>query len=159
MLTLDRSFAAEREEGCWEGLLQYPISPATVFLGKLAVNVIALAVLQGLLILSFVVFCDVPLLAHPWPLLLTALLGNLGMASVGTLVSALASGIRHGANLSVLLVLPMVIPVVLAAAEATRLMVADDLGASYWRWVQLLGAFATIFVTAGIVLFDYVIED
>ena len=26
-LALDRSFAAEREDGCWEGLLCYPVSP------------------------------------------------------------------------------------------------------------------------------------
>jgi heme exporter protein B len=159
MLTLDRSFAAEREDGCWEGLLHYPLSRSTIYLAKLAVNVIALAVLQGLLILLFAVLGDVPLLVHPWALLLVALLGNFGVAAVGTLVSALAAGIRHGANLSLLLVLPLLIPVVLAAAEATRLMLADDLGSAWWRWVQLLAAFALIFITAGTVLIDYVVED
>jgi heme exporter protein B len=158
-LTLDRSFAAEREEGCWEGLLLYPTSPATIYLAKLAVNVIALAALQVLLTLLFVVLCDVPLLDHPWAMLLVLLLGNVGVAALGTLVSALVTAVRHGANLSVLLVLPMVIPVLLAAAEATRLIVAGDLGAPWWRWVQMLAAFAAIYITAGTVLFNYVVED
>ena len=121
MLALDRSFAAEREDGCWEGLLLYPLAPATIYLAKLAVNVVCLAVLELLLVPLFVVLADVPLLAHPWAMLLVALLGNLGIAAVGTLLGALTAGLRHGSSLSALLILPMVVPVVLAAAEATRL--------------------------------------
>ncbi len=159
MLAVDRSFASEREEGCWEGLLLYPVSPAAVYLAKLAVNVVALAALQGVLIPLFVFLSDVPLLAHPWAMLLVALLGNLGIAAIGTLLSALGAGVRQSSNLVVLLVLPMAIPVVLAAAEATRLLTHETVAAEWWRWAQLLGAFAVIFITAGIVLFDYVIED
>jgi heme exporter protein B len=159
MLALDRSFAAEREDGCWEGLLLYPVSPATVYLAKLVVNVIALAAVQCVLVPLFVALADVPLLARPWPLVAVAILGNVGIAAVGTLVSALAAGIRQNANLSVLLVLPLVIPVVLAAAEATRLIAQDDLGAAWWQWIQLLAAFAVIFTTAGTVLFEFVAEE
>ncbi|MEE8452682.1 MAG: heme exporter protein CcmB, partial [Thermoguttaceae bacterium] len=92
-------------------------------------------------------------------LLLVALLGNLGIASIGTLLSALATSIRQNGNLLVLLVLPMVIPVVLGAAEATRLIAENDLGDAWWRWIQLLAAFAVIFITAGTVLFEFVVED
>ncbi len=92
-------------------------------------------------------------------MLLVALLGNLGLASVGTLVSALAAGIRHGAGLAVLLVLPLVVPVVLAAAEATRLVAQGPLGPDAWRWLQFLIAFDVIFITAGTVLFDFVVEE
>jgi heme exporter protein B len=158
-LVLDRSFAAERDDGCWDGLLLYPVSKTTVYLAKLAVNVIALAALQLVLIPLFAVLTDVPLLDHPGAIALVALLGTLGVAAVGTLLSALAAGIRHGPSLLPLVVLPLVIPVVLAAAEATRLTVENDLGAAWWRWVQLLAAFAVIFITVGIVLFDVVVED
>ncbi|MHC4178933.1 MAG: heme exporter protein CcmB [Planctomycetota bacterium] len=159
MLAIDRSFASEREDGCWEGLLLYPISPTAVYLAKLAVNVVALAALQCVMIPLFEVLSDVPLLAHPGAILLVALLGNLGIAAVGTLLSALAAAIRPSGNLLVVLVLPMVIPVVLAAAEATRLAAEGNLGAAWWGWVRLLGAFAIIFVVAGAVLFDFAIED
>ncbi len=159
MLAIDRSFACERENGCWEGLRLYPTSPSVVYAAKLAVNAIALAALQCVLIPLFVVLSDVPLFNHPGKLLLVALLGNLGIASIGTLLSALATSIRQNGNLLVLLVLPMVIPVVLAAAEATRLIAENDLGAQWWRWVQLLGAFAIVFITAGTVLFEFVVEE
>jgi len=159
MLAIDRSFAAEREQGCWEALRLYPVPPTAVYLAKLAVNVIAVAALQCILIPLFVVLSDVPLLAYPWAMLLVAFLGNLGIAAVGTLLSALTGGIRPNGNLLVLLVLPMVIPVVLAAAEATRLIALGDFGPAWWRWIQLLGAFAVVFVTAGTILFDFAIEE
>ena len=158
-LAIDRSFASEREDGCWEGLLTYPISPTVIYLAKLAVNVVALAALQCVLVPLFVVLSDVPLLAHPGAMLLVALLGNLGIAALGTLLSALAGGIRHGGNLLALLMLPMAVPVVLASAEATRLVAQGDFGVQWWRWIQLLGAFAIIFITAGTLLFDFLVED
>lgn len=159
MLAVDRSFASEHEEGCWEGLLLYPVPPAAVYLAKLAGNVVALAALECVLIPLFVVLSDVPLLAHPWAILLVAVLGNLGIAAVGTLLSAVAAGTRRGGHLSVLLVLPAAVPVVFAAAEATRLATENDFGAPWWRWIQLLAAFAVIFITAGTVLFDFVVEE
>jgi heme exporter protein B len=158
-LALDRSLAAEREDGCWEGLLLYPVSSTTIYLAKVAVNVVALAALQCVLIPLFAVLSDVPLLARPGPIILIALLGNLGISALATLLSALATAVRHGAYLLPVLALPMAIPVVLAAAEATRLTVENDLGDAWWQWVRLLGAFAVIFVTAGIALFDFAVED
>jgi len=159
MTAIDRSFASEREEGCWEGLKLYPISPTTVFLAKLIVNAVALAVLQCLLIPLFFALADVSLWAHPCRLLLIAALGNLGIAAIGTLLSALATGIRKGGNLLVLLVLPLTIPVLLAAAESTRLLVENQINDAWWRWIQLLAALAVLFVTAGTMLYEYAVED
>jgi len=158
MRGLDRAFTSEREQGCWEGLLLCPISSTTVYLGKLAANVVVLAGLQCVLIPLFVLFSDVPLLAHPGAMLLVAGLGNIALASVGTLLGAVA-GARRGGNLLVLLMLPMVAPVIVAAAEATRLMLENDFAAPWWRWIQLLAAAAILFTTAGIMLFDVVIEE
>lgn len=95
-LGLDRSFALEREEGCWRALLLYPVSPSSVYLAKLAVNIVWLAALQGVLIPLFVVLTDVPLLSRPWAIVLVALLGNVGIASAGTLLSAWPPGSTKG---------------------------------------------------------------
>ena len=159
MQAVDHSCAAEREEGCWDGLLLYPIGPAAIYLAKLGVNLIALAALECLLIPIFAALADVPLMGNPGAMLLVALLGNVGICAVGTLLSGLVAGVRHAGSLLVLIVLPLVIPVVLAAAEATRLAAEGQLGPEWWRWVHLLATFAAIFVTAGATLFDFVIRD
>ncbi len=156
---MERSLAAEQENGCWRALLGYPVSPSTVYLAKLSVNVITLGALQCLLIPLFVVLCDVPLLARPAAMLLVALLGNLGISAVGTLLSSLARGRGKRGVLLTLLALPMALPVVLGSAEATRLLVEGDLSNAWLRWVQLLGAFSVVFVTSGVVLFEFVVEE
>jgi heme exporter protein B len=159
MTAIDHSLASEREEGCWQSLRAYPVSPALIYLAKLAVNVLAIAALECVLIPLFVVLSDVPLAVRPGALAMVAALGNLGIASVGTLVSAMTASARRSGSVLALVVLPLAIPVVLAAAEATRLMSEGDLGAEWWRWIQLLAAFAVVFLTAGVVLFEFVIED
>jgi heme exporter protein B len=156
---LDRSFALERENGCWQALLLYPVSPSSIYLAKLAVNIVWLAALQCVLVPLFVVLADVPLLDRPWAMLFTALLGNIGIASAGTLLSALAARVGRGANLTVLLAMPMAMPVVLAASAATRLMTEGQLDQVWWDWNGLLAAFAAVFVTAGTVLMDFVVEE
>jgi len=159
MLAIDRSFAAEREEGCWEGLLLYPLAPAAIYAAKLVVNVVALAATQCVLIPLFAVLADVPWMDHLGAMVFVALLGNLGIAAVGTLLSALAAGARHNGSLLGLLVLPLAIPVMFAAAESTRLIAENKLGAEWWRWIQLLGAFAIVFIIVGMVLFEFVVEE
>lgn len=157
LTAVDRSFAAEREEGCWEGLKLLPVPPNVVYLAKLAVNFTALTLLECLLIPLFFLLSGVPLLPHLGSLLPVAGLANLGLAAVGTLVGALTCGGRS--SLLAPLVLPLGLPVVLAAAECTRLAVEGPVGEPWWRWCQLLGAFAVIFTTAGTLLFQYAIED
>ncbi len=159
VLALDRSFALESEDHCGEGLLLYPVSPTTVYLAKLLVNVCALAALEMILIPLFIALSGVPLLAHPWATLLVAGLGNVAICALGTPLSALAAKIPERGNLSALLVFPLIIPVLLAASEATRLIAEDRLGAEWWRWVQFLAAFAVVFLVSGTVLFDFLVED
>jgi heme exporter protein B len=159
MTAVERSFAAEREEGCWQGMKLLPLSPGTIYLAKLVVNTIALLALECLLIPLFFVLSDIPLLPYAGHMLLIAALASPALAAVGTLVSALVAASGRGGNMLVLVVLPLVIPVVLAAAECTRLVVLHQLDAAWWRWIQLLGAFALIFSVAGTLLFEYAIED
>jgi heme exporter protein A len=158
-LAVDRSFASEREEGCWRALLLYPLSPSVLFLAKMAVSFLALGLLECFLIPAFVVFSNAPLLDRPLPLLLIACLGNLGFASVGALVSGLTTTFSQRGSLLALLVLPLMTPVILGAAEATRLLVLGDLGERWCGWMQLLAAFAVLFTTLGTLVFPFALED
>jgi len=159
MLVLDRTFAAEREEGCWHAMKLYPVSATMIYFAKFAVNVITLAIIQLILIALFVFVADIPLFKHPWAMLSVAVLGNLGIASAGTILSALGLGIRGNSGLLSLLILAVVIPVVIAAAEATRLICTDDLGDMWRRWIHLLVVFVLVFISAGAALIDFIVEE
>ena len=159
MLCMDRTFVAEREDGCWHALRLYPVSTTAIYFAKLAVNVITLSVMQLVLFALLVMIADLPLANHPWAMLCVSLLGNLGLAAVGTLFSALGLTMSRNNGLLSLLVLPLVIPVVIAATQATQLLCENDLGALFWRWTELLVVFDVIFIAAGAVLIDFVVEE
>lgn len=158
-LALERSSVSEREEGCWRTLFLYPIPPALVFLAKMAVNFVALVLLELVLIPAFIVFANVSLLPNPLMLASVVLLGNLGFVSVGVLVSALTNHSSQKGGLLALILLPLLTPVLVGAAEATRLAVLGDRNEQWWSWVQLLAAFSLVFTTLGFVLFPSAAEE
>jgi heme exporter protein B len=158
-LAFDRSFASERDNGAWRTLTLYPVDPATVFLAKLAVNFVSLVVLELALIPAFIVLSDVPLLGQPARILSIAALGSIGFAAVGTLVSALTAGLQHRGGLVALLVLPLATPVLLASAEATRIVLIGDVDSRWWQWLQLLAVFAVVFTVVGALVFESVMEE
>jgi heme exporter protein B len=158
-LALERSFAGEREEGCWAALLLYPISPSVVFFAKVTVNFLAVTCLEIVLVPALTVFANLPLLDRPGPLILVAVLANLGFVSLGVVVSAVTAGMFQRSGLLALLLLPLLVPVLLGAAEATRLILLGELTVVWWRWVQLLGAFAVMYTTLGVLVFELAIEE
>jgi heme exporter protein B len=157
-LALDRSLSSEREEGCWQALQLYPIAPATIFLVKVTVNFLALCALTSVLALAFVVLSDAPLLKKPWHLAATVAVANLSFAAVGTIVSGVTSGIVQRGSLLVLLLLPLVAPVMISAASATRSLVASG-GEEWSRWLQLLVCASAVYLTIGSLVFEFLIEE
>lgn len=157
--TLERSFASEQEDGCWDSLMLYPAPPMLLYTAKLLTNVLALAVFEIILSVAFAVFADISLWHRPGPAILVALLADLGIASLGTLLAAAAARNSRNGDLVRLIALPALVPVFLAGAESFRLLRDGPLTDDWWRWVQLLGAFGVLYATAGLVLFAFLIED
>lgn len=158
-LVLERSFAAEREEGCWRALRTYPLPPTVLYLAKVTGNVIALLLLQVVLVPALALFAGVPLLARPAALAAVFLLADVALASLGALVSALTAGASVRGNLLPILLLPLALPVVLAAAQGTRALAAGDAAGPAALWAQVLLLSAVSFPALGILLFGYLVED
>lgn len=158
-LPIEWSFASELEDGCWRTLTLYPIAPSMLFFAKLLINVTSLVVLEFVLIPLFVVMTDVPLLEHPGAIALIAGLGNIGFAAAGTLVSAMTANLRSRGGLLALLFLPLVMPVVLGCARATGMMLAGEMDAQWWLWIQFLVVSAIVFTVVGAMLFEAVTEE
>jgi heme exporter protein B len=157
-ISLDRSFSGEHEQACWQGLLLYPVAPGTLFLAKLTANFLALCALDVVLVPAFTMLSGVSLFERPGPFLATALVANIGFAAAGTLVSALTTGMTHRNGFLVLVLLPLVLPVVLGAVQATRSLLVGEAG-EWWRWAQLLACFAAVFITLGTLVFEFIVED
>jgi heme exporter protein B len=105
------------------------------------------------------VLSSAPLVGRPVLLVLVVALGNLGLAAVGTVAGALTVGLPRRGSLLMLLALPVVTPLILGAAETTRLMMAAELDIAFWRWLQVLAVFAGLFCVLGTILFEFALEN
>ena len=159
LVAIERSSAAEQQNGCWQGLRQYPLPPSLIYVAKLLTNFIALLVLVCVLVPMFGLLTDASFLRGIWPIMVVSVLASLGIAAVGTLVAALTHGLRQQSALLSVLALPLLAPAILAAAEATRLIGEGQLNDTWWRGIQFLVCYAVIFSTLGAISFGALVED
>lgn len=157
ILSLNRSFALEKEEGCARALMLSPADRGGIYAGKFLANVIFMFITQVLILPLFVVFFNVPIVSGVPLLLLIFLLGSIGFSSVGTLFSAVAANTRMRELLLPLLLLPVSIPVLLAAVETTAYALGVQDEPSFW--FKLLAVYDVVFVTASFLIFEYAMEE
>ena len=154
-LGLGRTIAAEREKGSFDRLLLCPVDRKAIYLAKLAGNVLFIGVVEIVALPVFAMLFDVPLAVGG--LLPIVLLGTIGIASVGTLFSAMAAATQARELLLPILVFPLIVPIVIASVRATgALMVVT---ANEPPWLGLIAAFDAIFLSLSTILFEYVIEE
>jgi heme exporter protein B len=92
-------------------------------------------------------------------LLLVILLGSIGYAGVGTLLSAMAVQTRTRDILLPILLFPVVIPVLLAAVKASSGFLANAEWEEILLPLNLLIAYDVIFIALAFMVFDNVVEE
>jgi heme exporter protein B len=158
VLGVNRLFVAEREEGGFEGFLLAPVDRSALFVAKAAV---LLAFLVAVEVVAVPAFGVLLLGAAPdLPELLAVLaLADLGIAVVGTLVSALAVQTRARDLIVPLLALPLMIPIVIAAARGSAPLLDTPGGDLEERWLLILGLYDLVFGLIALAVFDFLLED
>jgi heme exporter protein B len=155
LLGLGRTIAAEREGGSLDRLLLCPVDRRAIYLAKLLGNLLFIGAVELVALPLFAALFAVPLFSGA--LLPIVLLGTLGVATIGTLFSALAAATRARELLLPLLVFPLILPVVIGAVRATgALMLATS---NEPPWIGLLAAFDVIFLSVALLTFTFVIEE
>jgi heme exporter protein B len=159
ILGLNRSFAAEKDNDCLQGLLLCPVDRAVVYLGKFIGNFAFVFSMGVIVSLFFSVLYNVDVLEAAAPLGLVLVLATVGFCAVGTLFSALSVGLRGRDVILAILLFPVMVPVVLAAAKSTG-GILDGRGlAGAGGWLWLLVVYDVIFLAISVMTFDYVVED
>jgi heme exporter protein B len=163
-LGLNRSFASERENRALHGLMMAPVDRSALYFGKLTSNVIFMLIAEACILPLFMVFYNLNLftelsLSGLFTLLLVVALGTLGYAAVGTTLSAIAANTAMREVLLPVLLFPIAVPVVIGAAEATRLVFQPDPFGSPWGWIRLLVVFCAVFLVVSWLTFEYVLEE
>jgi heme exporter protein B len=161
VIGVSRLFAAEREQGGIDALLLAPVDRTALFCAKAAALFLFLVAVELVAVPAFALLLLGPGLGGALPeLIVILLLGDLGIAAVGALVSALAAETRARELIVPLLLLPMLVPLLIACAQATEPFLRtvqgpEDLG----RWLGLLTLYDVVFVLLSVAVFDYLLED
>ena len=156
---LDQSFRVELENAGLEGLVLWPVEPVAVFYGKALANTVVL-VLVAAVLLPLALLLYHPEMRGSWGMIVTiVVLGSLGIATPGTLVAALASQARGSSALLPVLLFPLVVPVVLATARATTLVLEGDPLDQADDWTALLAVFVVVHAAIDGLLFQRVVDE
>jgi heme exporter protein B len=158
VLAFNRSFQVELESGALESLLQYPGPRWTIYAGKLLGNLIFVTLMVVIVVAVGVVLFGVRI-PDTWPTLLGILaLGIAGLVVLGTFYASMASRSRAREVLLPLLLFPMLVPLLLAAATASKALLGADLMHEAGAWIRLLAAYDLVFLIATFLAFEHVIE-
>ena len=118
-VALGRTFDRERENEAIRSLLLSPVPRPAIYLGKLIATATLMALVQMVVVPLCGLLFSADLGRAPLHLALTLLLGTLGFAAVGVVLSAALLRARSRDTLLASLLYPVVVPVFLAGAQAT----------------------------------------
>jgi heme exporter protein B len=157
VLGLNRTFDPERENSCIEGLMLCPVERHVIYWGKLASSFTFMLMVAIILTPIFLALFNLPIFMPG--LVLIIVLASFGFSSVGSLFSALSAGTKARDILLPILFLPIVVPIIIAAVEATGLVLQGKSWSDMSTWLQIMIAFDVIFLVISTLVFEFVIEE
>ena len=130
-------------------------------MAKSAALFLFLAVLELILVPAFGLLLLAPSLGRVLPGLIVMLaLGDVALAVIGTLVSAIAVQTRARDLIGPIIGLPLLLPALIALARGTGALLAVH--GSAWppeRWVLILALYDVVFALLSYAVFDFLLED
>ncbi len=157
VLAVQRSVAVESGDGARDGLRLSGIDPAGLFLGKAAAVAAELVVLEVVLGLGVVVLYGARI-EVPWLIVVSGLLGTLGLAATGTLYGALSAGLRVRETLLPFLWLPIAAPVLVAGTRIWQAALVGGTPSDATPWLRLLIVFDAVYLAVGVVIYGPIHE-
>ncbi len=169
VLGLNRSFGIESARGNLQGLMLAPVGRDAIYFGKFLGNFLFMMGVEVVIYPIFAVLFNLPLFVYE--LIPLALLATIAVAAVGTVFSAMAVNTRSREVMLPLLFLPVVVPVIIAATEATGILLREAATdtSDAWQvlgsdpevsvWIPLLVVFDAVFLVLCPAAFSFIVED
>jgi heme exporter protein B len=161
VLGMNRLFVAERDQGGFDGFLLAPVDRTALLVAKALLLFGFLVAVELIAVPAFALLLLEPGAGQALPeLLAVLLLADAGIAVVGTLVGALGVQTRARDLIVPLMALPLLLPVVIAAAEATApLLLAGGADPLPGRWLAVLALYDAVFGLLAYAVFDFLLEE
>ncbi|MDP7286160.1 MAG: heme exporter protein CcmB, partial [Dehalococcoidales bacterium] len=157
VLSLNRAFIPEKEQGCLEGLMACPISREAIYVGKMLASLLFMLIIEAIALPVFAFLFNLPILTLP--MVTITILATIGFVAVGTLFSALAINTRAREMVLPILFLPVMVPVIISAVNASKMALSGKPWSELASWIQIIGVFDVIFLVVSCLIFTYAIEE
>lgn len=155
----DQSYAVELEHGALDGLVLWPVDPRAVYYGKALANTLVLLLVAVAIVPLLVAVYNAPLRGDLLHLFGFLALGSGALAAPGTLYGLVTAQARGSSVLLPLLLFPLVVPALLAAAKGTSVVLEGDPMGQGASWLGLLFAFNALHWSLSGLLFGRILED
>ena len=162
LLGLNRSFSHEQENAAIEGILLVPLDRGAIYLAKMCANIVFLLAVEVICVPAFwfLFLVDAPTGPGAGLVVLPLLLGTIGIAGVGTLMSTITMHTRGRDVLLAVLLIPVIFPLLYACVSATGAVIT---GAVDWQntlliGLALAGGYDIIMILVSWLLYDFVIS-
>ena len=157
MLSLNRSFIVEKDLGCMDGLLLCPVDRSAIYLGKMVSNLIFILAVVAVVLPIFAGFFNLAILNVD--VLVIILLGAAGFSAVGTLFSAVAVYTKTREVMLPILLLPVAIPLLVAAVKATGDTISGTPPTGGGPWLAIIVGFDAIFFVVAVLIFEHIFQE
>lgn len=156
-LGLNRALARELDFASMDGLLMTPIDRSAFYFGKMIGNTIFMSIVAAVMVPLFTVLYSISFFVPMMPVVLV--MGIIGYASVGTLISSMAVQARSREVMLPILLLPIALSLLIPAVRMTRNLLEGREWIDSAPAFQLLLVANVIYIALAYMLFDYVVEE
>jgi heme exporter protein B len=157
VLVLERAFASERESGAMQALALAPIDRGLIFAAKWTLSIVLMLITEIVVLLAYALVFNHGALSPL--LLLTMLLATVGFAAAGTVVAVVAFNSRAQEIMLPVLLLPLTVPLLIAAVRATAATLDGGSLRDVLPWLNLMGAFDVLVGTVCYYCFGMLLEE
>ena len=158
LLGLGKSMQQEIAGDNLSALLLTPVGRNAIFIGKVASNFIFLLAVEAVMLVLFTVLYEVNLLKG-MAVLVVILAATYGFVLLGTLFSLIAARTRTREIMLPLLLLPLLIPVLIAAIQVTNLAQEGLALSNYIKWIRLIIVYDVVFTALSLLVFAPLVEE
>lgn len=162
LLGLNRSFVHEKDEGCLEGLLLAPVDRPNIFFGKMIGNFIFLTIVEIIAVPLYLVMLNLSIAGSVPMFILAIVLSNIGICTIGTLLSTISINTKMRDMLLPLIYLPLSSPILISAVTATNGIMSGITGEEFTPVItamKILAAYDIMFLLVAYALYDFVIGE
>jgi len=159
ILGLNKSMMSEINGGNFSALLLAPVDRSAIFFGKAVSNFLFMIIVEAITVPLFMVLYNISIFNSSYLPIAVFFLGTYGFAILGTLFSIISVSTRTREVMLPLLLLPVMVPVILASVQALNIYILGNDVVESYKWLKLLAVFDIIFTVVVFAVFDFIVED